>query len=326
MLLAIGLLSFTLVLLLTALYLPLAARFRWLDIPNHRSSHEFVTPGSGGMAIVAGLICGLLILLYAGYWPAGEEGMYMLGLLAALCTLGAWDDRHSVPVLPRLVLFLLLSALAVLCFWPSAGAPNWLFPLVALAMAWQLNLYNFMDGIDGIAALQCLLAAGGLAVLGSVADAPPAFPILAVATAGAYAGFLVFNWPPARLFMGDAGSLSAGFLLGWLGLWLWRDALLPVPIWLLLMSPFLLDSGVTLALRIKRRERLSEAHRSHCYQRLSRHWGSHRRVDYALLILHVLWLFPLSLLTVSGRLSPWTSLALGLFPQLLLMVKFRRLQ
>lgn len=127
MLLAIGLLSFTLVLLLTALYLPLAARFRLLDIPNHRSSHEFVTPGSGGMAIVAGLICGLLILLYAGYWPAGEEGMYMLGLLAALCTLGAWDDRHSVPVLPRLVLFCCFPLWRCFVFGRLPGLPTGCF-------------------------------------------------------------------------------------------------------------------------------------------------------------------------------------------------------
>jgi Fuc2NAc and GlcNAc transferase len=227
--------------------------------------------------------------------------------------------------MPRLAAFFLVSALALGCYWPLTDLPLWWFPLVALALTWQLNLYNFMDGIDGIAALQCVLVAGGLALLSVQVGGPAAFSLVAVTIAGAYAGFLIFNWPPARLFMGDAGSLSAGLLLAWLGLWLWRDGVLPVSVWLLLMSPFLLDTAATLLARMRRRERLTEAHKSHLYQRLARHLGSHRRVDYGLLLLHLLWLLPLSFAIALELLPAWTSIALGLFPQFLLMVKFRRL-
>jgi Fuc2NAc and GlcNAc transferase len=250
----------------------------------------------------------------------------MTGLLAALCGLGAWDDRHAVPVMPRLTAFFLISALSTACYWPLTNLSLWWLPIVVLALAWQLNLYNFMDGIDGIAALQCVLVAGGLALLSVLVGGPIAYSLVAVTVAGAYAGFLVFNWPPAKLFMGDAGSLSAGLLLAWLGLWLWRDGVLPVWVWLLLMSPFLVDTAATLLARMRRRERLTEAHKSHLYQRLARYYGSHGRVDLALLLLHLLWLLPLSCAVALELLAGWTSMLLGLFPQLLLMVKFRRLQ
>ena len=126
--------------------------------------------------------------------------------------------------------------------------------------------------------------------------------------------------------MGDAGSLSAGLLLGWLGLWGWRDDWLEPAAWLILMSPFVVDASWTLAARALRGAVLTEAHREHAYQRLARHWASHRRVAVALLLLHLVWLQPLALLTTLFPRHGVTFLAVGLFPQLLLMASIRRLK
>lgn len=310
----------------TALFLPLTRHLGWLDAPDHRSAHAQATPGSGGLAIVTALVTTLVCLRLADLWQPSFRELLMLPLLAALCIAGALDDRRPLAVALRLPLYLLIAGLAVYSTGVPVWLPLWAAPALVLSLAWVLNLYNFMDGIDGIAALQCVLTAGGMALLGALTGAAPDFVLLAAAIAGAYAGFAVFNWPPARLFMGDAGSLSAGLLLGWLGLWSLRDGVLPVAVWVLLMSPFLLDTGATLIRRALRGERLTQAHNTHLYQRLARHWKSHKKVDLALLGLHLLLLQPLAVLASFDRLSAWTSLAVGLFPQLLLIAKYRRLQ
>ncbi|MFT4767359.1 MAG: Fuc2NAc and GlcNAc transferase [Glaciecola sp.] len=324
--LSFGLLALALTLIATALYLPLARRLRFLDSPNHRSAHAVVTPSSGGLAVVAGIALTIQIAqLFGGALLDAPERLMQL-LVIALCALGAWDDRRPVPVYLRLFLFFLLSGVAVSGYLDQGFLSLWLWPVLILGLAWLINLYNFMDGIDGLATLQTVVVAGSMFGLGLVAGAASEFLLVCAIVAGAYGGFLVFNWPPAKLFMGDAGSLSAGLFVGWLGLWVWRDDLMPVVVWFLLMSPFLLDTSVTLIARALKGERLTEAHSGHCYQRLSRHWGSHRRVDQALLLLQAVWLIPLALMAILSSLPQWTLMALGLFPQLLLIAKLRRLK
>ncbi|WOJ98465.1 glycosyltransferase family 4 protein [Congregibacter brevis] len=326
MYLSFGLLALLLGVMFTAVYLPLAKRLRFLDAPNHRSAHVVVTPSSGGLAIVAAIVVSLLASEAFGQNLDQASLSTMLWLIVAVCALGAWDDRRPVPVYLRLAVFLLLSALAVFASLGSEPMPSWMWPLLVVGFAWLLNLYNFMDGIDGLAALHTVMVAGGMLAVALITGAERTYLMLCVIIIGGYAGFLAFNWPPAKLFMGDAGSLSAGMLIGWLGLLALQDAHLPTIAWWLLMSPFLLDTGVTLMERVIQRERLTEAHSGHCYQRLARHWGSHRRVDLALLLLHLCWLLPLAILSAFGGLPEWTLLFLGLFPQLLLIAKLRRLK
>ena len=314
---------------LVALYLPLGRRLRQLDLPNARSAHARPVPSSGGIAV----ILALLLALGSGAWrgefvfTVREGGS--LCILVAFCVIGLADDRRPLPVAVRLPLFLLLSLGGGLLYLPAGS--GWL-PLLAvsLALAWLVNLFNFMDGIDGIAALQCTAVAAALGLLGWLGDAPVAFVVTALALAAAYAAFLVFNWPPARLFMGDAGSLSAGYALGWLGLWGAVDGFLSLLPWLLLMSPFLLDTGLTLAARVVRGERITQAHNQHVYQHLARQWGSHRRVDAGLLALLLLWLIPLAVCQQAGLLPALPAIAIALVPQLLpmilLMTKTARLQ
>ena len=315
-----------------ALFIPLAPRLRLMDAPVQRSAHRVVTPSSGGVVIILALLFALAAAWLTGIVRPPANAVTLLAGLGGVCVLGAWDDRRALPVRVRLPLFFLIAALVVSQFTSTGGSAAdtpggalWLLPLLVLAFAWLLNLYNFMDGIDGLAALQCVWVAACLGVMGLRADAPGAFVLLSAVTAGSYGGFLLLNWPPARLFMGDAGSLSAGYLLGLLGLWGWRDGFLPVAAWVLLMSPFLLDATFTLLLRAWRGERLTEAHSTHVYQRLARNWASgHRGVAVALLVLQLLWLTPLSVAALFELAPQWTLMALGLFPQLFLIAKSQR--
>ena len=314
------------VLIGTCLFLPLARRSQWLDTPNARSSHHQPTPSSGGLVIVPVLGALLLAAAVAEVWPARSPELGGLGAALVLCFLGAWDDRRPLGVRLRLLVQFAVASALVWAYGLFGSMPWAVAVLLVVLLVWLVNLYNFMDGIDGIAALQCVLTAGALAVLAWGTGAPHSFVIAAGVVAGSYLGFLGFNRPPALLFMGDAGSLPAGLLLGWLGLWATWDGLLAPMIWLILMSPFLLDTAATLLRRMGRGEPLGQAHRGHFYQRLSRQYQSHAAVLWRLLLLHLLWLYPLAGAVALELLPQWTAGAMALFPQLFLMAKWRALE
>lgn len=263
------------------------ARRRLLDQVNERSSHRVPTPRGGGL----GLVVALLAL-----WPLAAAPVVGLGLglawvaIAGMAALGWWDDHADLPARLRLGLQTALAALALAATdvpqigslgpW-SVEAPSWLAYVLALAgTVWLVNLYNFMDGIDGIAGGQGLVAgAAGGAILGLV-GAEPQWSALGWCTAGACAGFLCWNRPPARIFMGDVGSTALGLVFAILVM-AQLQAGVALDLALLPLAPFVLDASCTLARRAWRRERLSQAHRSHLYQRLAQHWGSHLPVSLA---------------------------------------------
>lgn len=315
-------------LLLTSLYLPVARRWQFLDTPNARSAHTQLTPSSGGLAIAAAFL--LSTLMAAGMMVPGlsVELFVLLGTsVTVVCGLGAIDDFRPLSIAVRMPIFLGVSAVTVYVFDPLF--PAWgVFALAVevLAFAWLLNLYNFMDGIDGIAASQTVLVALGLAVVGTSRGAAEEFVLTCMMAATCYAAFLRLNWAPARLFMGDSGSLSAGYIIGFLGLWGVQEDWLPMASWCLLMSPFLLDTGVTLLRRTWHRERLTHGHNKHYYQRLSRHLGNHQLVVKRLILLQLFWLMPLAWLESLQLAVDWTFALVGLFPQLLLIVKYRHLK
>ncbi len=254
---------------------PLAARI--LDRPGERSLHAVPTPRIGGI----GLVLGALPLAFA----VGTPDIRVLALAAAaLAVLSLVDDVRALPVAVRLPCHLAAAAVAVGVALPEGGAADagaLAGAAVAfLAIAWMTNLFNFMDGADGLAGGMALIgfAALGLAALGA---GDGALGGACLATSAAAAGFLLFNFPPARIFLGDAGSVPLGFLagaFGWLGaargLW---PAWFPV----LVFSPFVVDATVTLARRLWGREPVLQAHRSHYYQRLVLGGWSHRRLAWA---------------------------------------------
>ena len=248
-----------------------------LDRPNQRSLHERPVPRSGGIAIAAGVAAGAAMSTVAA--PHGLAAL--LAIAGALAALSLADDIFTLPTLLRLAAHL-AAAGAALSLAIGVAEPL-LFVVLLLAIAWYSNLYNFMDGSDGLA--------GGMAIFGFGAYAwaahqsgHAALTALSASVAAACGAFLLVNFHPARLFMGDAGSVPLGFLAAALGVLGWRDGLWPLWFPLLVFAPFVCDATLTLVKRLLRRERLWQAHKDHYYQRLVRMGFGHRAtawIEYA---------------------------------------------
>jgi len=302
-------------------YGALARSRRWLAEPTERGAHAAPTPSGAGLALFLALAAALLL-------DDVVLGPYALPLVLALglALVGFIDDLRHLPAALRLGIYAAAALLGT--GWLFAGGPAGLlawFPLAFAVLAFT-NFYNFMDGIDGLAALQGLSAGAVAAWLAHAAGASPAYVALCVALAGAQAGFLLHNRPPARLFMGDAGSVPTGFLLAVLAVaGPWREGL-ALPCWPILLALFISDAGLTLLFRLRRRAPLAEAHRDHLYQRLARRWGSHGRVDGLFLLVQWGWLTPLAWLAAGDPSLGWLFLGLAYAPLLLAMAKYRHLQ
>ena len=247
-----------------------------LDHPNERSLHARPVPRLGGVAVMTGLA---VAAAWIGYLPA------WLLLALALAAVSFVDDAKGLHVLARLACHA-GAAVAMIAFLPITLA--WpLAALFVLGTVWMTNLYNFMDGSDGLA--------GGMALVGFACYGVAAWTggerelgLVSFSTAAAALGFLVFNWPPARMFLGDSGSIPLGFLAAVIGLVGWRvHALWPWWFPAVVFSPFAVDATVTLARRAARREPVWRAHREHYYQRLVQLGWGHRRTaiaEYALML------------------------------------------
>ena len=281
--------------LLTGVVRRLALSRGVLDVPNARSSHNKATPRGGGLAVVAGF-SGLIVFLDYTRIVDVRLAAALLGGGLPVALVGLVDDYKSVPVGWRLAVHFAVAAWAVV----SLGAPSTLgwggSAFAVLAIVWAINLFNFMDGIDGIAGGEAVFVAaagGGLcaAVGGAAAVSAAAFML-----AGSCLGFLVWNWPPAKIFLGDVGSGFLGYCLAVLTLAAMRGSPTAGWTWSILMGVFLVDATVTLARRALQGARVHEAHRSHAYQFLARRWGSHLKVTLAVGALNICWLLPLALL------------------------------
>lgn len=247
-----------------------------LDVPNERSLHDRPVPRIGGIAIVAGIAAAAAWLRFFPAW---------LAIALALALVSFFDDLRSLPALVRLSAHFAAAA-ALIAFLPVTLAwPLALF--FAVGTVWMTNLYNFMDGADGLAGGMTLI---GFACYGVAAWAGGEYPLalLSFSVSGAAAAFLLFNFPPARIFLGDAGSIPLGFLAAAVGVLGWRvHALWPWWFPALVFSPFAVDATVTLARRAAKREPVWRAHRDHYYQRLVRLGWSHRRTalaEYAVML------------------------------------------
>ncbi|SIT36301.1 Glycosyl transferase, family 4, conserved region [Paraburkholderia ribeironis] len=229
------------------------------DIPNDRSLHTRPTPRVGGWGIVPVTVVLIWLAAPALWLPA-----LAAALLAALSQI---DDRRGLPA--RIRFGGHAAAVAALIAIYPAEVPWWALAAMAVLLVWLVNLYNFMDGSDGLAGGMALFGFGGYAIAASVANHPDfALALACVIVAGAAAGFLLFNFHPARIFLGDAGSIPLGFLAGALGYWGWREGVWPVWFPALCFAPFIGDASVTLLKRLVRGEKFWQAHREHYYQRL----------------------------------------------------------
>lgn len=265
--------------------IPLAWRLGFVDQPTSRSSHQTNTPRGGGF----GILCGLAIGIAVGHPDLEPATVALLAGALMLSLVGAVDDRRDVAVVVRLFVHLIAAVLLVVAAGPLPRLPlphpfdvfpGWLATSVSLLwIVGVVNVYNFLDGIDGLAGLQGVITSLAIAVAAWNRDAS----IIGLALGGGCLGFLVWNWSPARVFMGDLGSGAIGFLLAGLP-FLAAPAERPAAVFVVALSLcfFLADATLTLGRRIARRERIWEAHREHCYQRIVRRAHSHGLVAVAI--------------------------------------------
>jgi len=254
------------------------ARGRWrvLDIPNERSLHTQPTPRTGGVALLAGAGAGMFTTWQQGYAVADTSTILAILTLALLALV---DDRHNLGAGLRLLVQTVVVA-ALLYFNRLPDTPAMLLPIVLLFLVWMINLYNFMDGMDGFAAGMAGIGFGTYALLAWQAGHME-FALGCAIIAAAAAGFLLLNFPPARLFMGDSGSTVLGLLTGLVILQANVADILPLWLGMLVFSPFIVDASITLAARVLRGERFWMPHKSHYYQRLVQLGWGHRRTVLA---------------------------------------------
>jgi UDP-GlcNAc:undecaprenyl-phosphate GlcNAc-1-phosphate transferase len=248
-----------------------------VDIPNHRSLHTYPVPRTGGLAILTGVLVAWLLMKVPIGWT-------LISITLFLIVISFLDDLHNLPIAGRFIAHFLATGLFVwLCEINRLGMPAMI--LTILSMIWMTNLYNFMDGSDGLAGGMTLFGFGIYAVAAWM-SADIGLSLAALSVAAAALAFLVFNSYPAKIFMGDAGSIPIGFLAAAIGLIGWQRGDWPLWFPVLVFSPFIVDATVTLFKRLLRREKIWQAHRTHYYQRLVQMGWGHRKtalVEYVLM-------------------------------------------
>ncbi len=280
-----------------------------LDIPNARSLHVIPTPRGGGLAIALVVLGIEAWLLWAGTLqiPRGWAGWCACALLAGL---GLRDDLHPLPARYRFLAQLLIcGGWLWLLLEPANLLAGGRWALQTLGMVWLVNLYNFMDGSDGLAGTQATLTGlvgGGLALLMGAEG----IAVLAFLTAFASLGFLFWNWHPARIFLGDVGSYFLGGQFGILATSTLADGQSSF-FWAILLGPFIVDATLTLIRRVLRGERWYTAHRSHAYQRLVQAGRGHAWVACAFAGFGLIWSLPLAAMVLYQPGLGWLCLMLA---------------
>jgi Fuc2NAc and GlcNAc transferase len=305
----------------------LVRRFAPLDLPNARSSHAEPTPRGGGLAIGAALLLSWFGLAAFDLLPI----RLFLALVAGGAPLAAvaWlDDRRPGGVPPK-VRFLVQGVAVGLALLLLGGLPRLDFgafaiPLnpmgmaifVAVPMVWLVNLFNFMDGTDGLAGVEAATVAGFATALFLLVGDPP-LALCSLAVAAAALGFLPWNWAPARIFLGDVGSCLLGYTFAVLAVAGEARDGVPAMLWTVVLGVFFWDATLTLLRRWRAGEDWTAAHRSHAYQRAARLWGSHARVAGGTLLINLLILGPLTLVAALEHRAilpvVWIAFALLLF-------------
>jgi len=306
-----------------------------MDIPNVRSSHSVPTPRGGGVAIVVSFLLALPLMASIGS-IAWALAWALLGAGVGIAVLGFLDDHGHIAARWRLLGHFAAAIWAL--FWLGGLPPVVMFgltvdlgwfghTLAAVYLVWLLNLYNFMDGIDGIASVEAICVCLGGALLYSLlgiagSDQHTEF-VVPLLLAAAVTGFLFWNFPPARVFMGDAGSGFLGITLGVLSLQAAWVAPQLLWCWLILLGVFIVDATFTLLRRLLRGDKVYEAHRSHAYQYASRQYGRHLLVTLVVGGINILWLLPIALWVGLGGIDGLLGVLLAYIPLLVLAFKYR---
>ncbi len=302
--------SFSLTALLTKL---LHRHLSVMDVPNERSMHETPVPRGGGLAIMSVILAGITY-----YVP----NSYLIAPVAILMLVSWLDDKYKLSAALRLLAHLTAAFLGCLALGDSFMLFDGLLPfwadrlIMVICWAWIINLYNFMDGIDGITATQTMAIAIGVGLFVSFLHLPLPYGIeIATIAFGACGGFLLYNWHPAKIFMGDVGSVPLGFLVGFFMFKLVSMGY-PLPA-LLIPLYYLTDSGITITRRALRGEKIWKPHREHFYQRATTSIGNPKPVVFSIMTAN-LCLVAAAGLSVS---KPWIGLCLGVIVTLSLLLR-----
>jgi UDP-N-acetylmuramyl pentapeptide phosphotransferase/UDP-N-acetylglucosamine-1-phosphate transferase len=293
------LIAFLLSLILTRLLTAFLRRKAILDMPNERSNHKIPIPRGGGIVITGIIVLGMLYMSLGN--PIIISGMIALAAISLL------DDLRGMPIWARFGVQILMVTVGIIALPANAIFQGLLPPfadklLAGLCWLWFINLYNFMDGIDGIAGSETIAIAIGVATLVLLASLPINYAICSLLIIAATAGFLVWNWHPARIFMGDVGSIPLGYILGWLLLLLashgyWSAALI-------FPGYYLADSSITLIRRLLQGKKIWQAHSEHFYQQAVRAGKRHNEVVMSIIFANLL-LFILGIVSIF---YDWVSL------------------
>jgi Fuc2NAc and GlcNAc transferase len=294
-----------------------------LDIPNDRSLHTVPTPRGGGSAIVL-VFFAAVAALTATNSVETKNSIILIGCGALVALTGFLDDRQLLShARSRLALHFVAAVIAVsvlggLPTLPVFGTDVRLGVfggiLATTYLVWLLNLFNFMDGIDGISGAEVVSVCGAAAFLIHRTTHDYNIASLPLALAAATLGFLVFNWPPAKIFMGDVGSGFVGFIIGIFSLIAADSAGLLGWVWVILLGVFIVDATVTLIGRLFRKQKPHVAHRSHAFQHLALRFGSHKPVTIGVVAINLFWLFPIAFAVTEGRIDGFTGVLIAYTP------------
>jgi Fuc2NAc and GlcNAc transferase len=306
-------------------------RFSKMDIPNERSSHQTPTPRGGGLSFVATSIVGFLLL-------ALNSTLDRVDLLALCCAgmivaiAGHLDDRQKIS---GATIRLVLHAISAIVLIVGIGFPSQILLfdqtintgivgsiLGVIYLMWLLNLFNFMDGTDGIAASEAIFVCLAGAILNHHVLSGINHSAAAVVLAASIFGFLLYNWSPAEIFMGDVGSGYLGIAIGGLSLMAAKQQHEILWLWIILLGVFVSDATVTLIRRLLRKQKPHVAHRSHAYQHLAIRFDSHAKVSLFVLAINVAWLFPIAFLVANADIPAVTGVLVAYLPLIIAMYAF----
>ena len=263
-----------------------AIRNKMTVVPNERSLHDIPTPKGGGIAITLTWYIGISVLYFAGIVERNLYFALLGGIMLAVVSL--IDDIKGLKPIIRLIVhfitaifaFYFLNGLRPLVMPQlNINYDFFVYPIVIIGMVWFINLFNFMDGVDGFASVEVITISCVLFIM--------SWNIIAILLIVCVTGFLCWNWPKAKIFMGDVGSTQLGFILVVLGIYFHNSLEFSILNWIMLTSPFWFDATLTLFRRLRNKEKLSEAHRKHAYQRIVQAGFTHEMVNFFLILINL---------------------------------------
>lgn len=309
-----------------------AVRKNILDIPNERSSHKIPTPRGGGLSFVILFSASTLIMGMNNAINLNLTMALLGGILVAL--VGYMDDLHKINPICRILVH--FSAACWASYWlkglPILDLGTWQFALnnsgyilAIVSIMWLINLYNFMDGIDGLAGTQALFATISAVLILSFLQDNQVMWLLAILGAS-IAGFTALNWPPAKIFMGDVGSGYLGYIFAVFALYTTNAHILPVYFWVIIFVIFICDATFTLLFRACRGKKWYSAHRDHAYQKLVLRGVTHQKVTLSILLINMIFILPIAFIALQWRTYAFTIIMILIFSLLLTWIKIKLLR